>query len=200
MNKKKMFSYTVLLLLLALLLVACGGSNNEEANTGNESDNTTANTANETANTSDDSGEAGEAVTIRYALWDSAQQPAYEACAAAFHEQNPNITVAVEQAGWDDYWNTVQTGFIAGDTPDVFTDHLAKYPEFAVKEQIMDLQPLVERDAVDTTIYLPGLADLWVREGKRYGLPKDWDTIAVVYNADMLAAAGIDPIVMKDWT
>jgi multiple sugar transport system substrate-binding protein len=34
----------------------------------------------------------------------------------------------------------------------------------------------------------------------RYGLPKDWDTIAVFYNADMFEAAGIDPAVMKDWT
>jgi multiple sugar transport system substrate-binding protein len=39
-----------------------------------------------------------------------------------------------------------------------------------------------------------------VREGKRYGLPKDWDIIAVFYNADLLTAAGIDPAIMKDWT
>jgi multiple sugar transport system substrate-binding protein len=143
---------------------------------------------------------AGEVVTIRYTMWDSAQLPVYQQCADAFQAKNPNIKVSVEQQGWDDYWNAIQTGFVAGDAPDVFTDHLAKYPEFAVKEQIMDIEPLVKRDGVDTSVYLPGLADLWVREGKRYGLPKDWDTIAVFYNADMLEKAGIDPAVMKDWT
>lgn len=190
---KKQFSLSILLLLiLALVLAACnsggGGATEEEA----------APTAEEAEAPA--AGTSGEVVTIRYSLWDSAQQPAYEQCATAFHEANPNIMVAVEQAGWDDYWNTIQTGFVSGDAPDVFTDHLAKFPEFAQKEQIVDIQPLVERDGVDTSIYIDGLADLWVRQGKRYGLPKDWDTIAVVYNADMLEAAGIDPAIMEDWT
>ncbi len=140
------------------------------------------------------------AVELRYMLWDSAQQPAYEACAAAFTAKNPNIAVKVEQAGWDDYWNTIQTGFVSGTAPDVFTDHLAKFPEFAVKEQIMDINPMVAQDKVDTSVYLSGLADLWVREGKRYGLPKDWDTIAIIYNKDMLEKAGIDPKTMETWT
>ncbi len=143
---------------------------------------------------------AAAAVTIRYGLWDANQQPAYETCATEFTKQNPNITVKVEQLGWDDYWNGVQTGMVSGTAPDVFTDHLAKFPEFAVKQQILDLQAFVDADKVDTNQYLPGLADLWVREGKRYGLPKDWDTIAIVYNADMLAKAGIDPAALNDLT
>ncbi|MDX1523586.1 MAG: sugar ABC transporter substrate-binding protein, partial [Anaerolineae bacterium] len=143
---------------------------------------------------------SGEAVEIRYGLWDSAQQPAYEQCAAEFTSANPNITVKVEQSGWDDYWSTIQTGMVAGNAPDVFTNHLAKYPEFASKNQIVDIQPLVERDGVPTDIYIGELAELWTREGKRYGLPKDWDTIAIFYNKGMLEEAGIDPAVMEDWT
>ena len=90
--------------------------------------------------------------------------------------------------------------FVTGDAPDVFTNHLAKYPEFVALEQLVDIQPLVERDGAPTDIYYPGLAELWVKDGARYGLPKDWDTVAVVYNADMLEAAGIDPAVMDEWT
>ena len=196
---KKHFSLSIFLLLVfALLLVACGGGG---SGTEEEAQATSA-PADQPAEEADTPAEEvlGEVVTIRYSLWDSAQQPAYEQCAAAFNEANPNIIVAVEQAGWDDYWNTIQTGFVGGDAPDVFTDHLAKYPEFAAKEQIVDIQPLVERDGVDTGVYIEGLADLWARQGKRYGLPKDWDTIAVVYNADMLEAAGIDPAIMEEWT
>jgi len=201
MNLKKLLPYTILLLLLALLFAACGGggATEEDAEPADSATEEEAAPAEEEAEAPAEEA-AGEPVTIRYALWDSAQQPAYEACAAAFQEANPNITVAVEQAGWDDYWNTIQTGFVSGDAPDVFTDHLAKFPEFAVKEQIMDIQPWVDRDGVDTGMYITGLADLWVREGKRYGLPKDWDTIAVVYNAEMLEAAGIDPAIMETWT
>ena len=50
-------------------------------------------------------------------------------------------------------------------------------------DQLVDVQPWVERDSVPTDIYYPGLADLWVKDGARYGLPKDWDTVAVIYNA-----------------
>ena len=80
---------------------------------------------------------------------------------------------------------------IGGTAPDVFTDHLAKYPEFASKNQLVDIQPYIDRDKVDLSVYLSGLADLWGRDGKRFGLPKDWDTIAIVYNKDMLDKAGV---------
>jgi multiple sugar transport system substrate-binding protein len=80
---------------------------------------------------------------------------------------------------------------VAGTAPDVFTDHLAKYPEFAAKEQLVDIEPYVQRDGVDMGVYLGELADLWARDGKRFGLPKDWDTIAIVTNLDAIEAAGV---------
>ncbi len=183
--KKHLISVAMLVIILSLVMTACGGGAAP----------TTAPGSNQPAESS-----SGNPVTIRYVLWDSAQQPAYEQCATAFQAKNPNITIQIEQSGWDDYWNNIQTGFVSGNAPDVFTDHLAKYPEFASKNQLVDLQPLVERDNVDTSMYIKGLADLWTREGKRFGLPKDWDTIAVFYNKDMLDKAGVDPAVMKDWT
>ena len=143
---------------------------------------------------------AQDGVSIRYVLWDTNQLPAYQQCADAFMAANPGITVNVEQLGWDDYWTAITTGFISGDAPDVFTDHLAKYPEFVALEQLVDLQPLVERDGVATDIYYPGLAELWAKDGARYGLPKDWDTIAVVYNQSLFEAAGVDPAIMDEWT
>ncbi|MBZ0284406.1 MAG: sugar ABC transporter substrate-binding protein [Anaerolineae bacterium] len=143
---------------------------------------------------------AQDGVTIKYVLWDTNQLPSYQQCAEVFQAANPGITIAIEQLGWDDYWTGITTGFISGEAPDVFTNHLAKYPEFVVLEQLADIQPLVDRDGVATDIYYPGLADLWARDGKRYGLPKDWDTVAVVYNKAMLEAAGIDPAIMQEWT
>ena len=60
--------------------------------------------------------------------------------------------------------------FVGGTAPDVFTNHLAKYPEYASKKVILDIEPLVKRDNVDTKMYLGELANLWTREGKRFGL------------------------------
>lgn len=137
---------------------------------------------------------------IKYVLWDANQFPAYQQCAVAFQEQNPEIQVDIEQLGWDDYWTNLTTGFVSGTAPDVFTNHLAKYPEFVTNEQLVDVQPLVEQDGVDVDNYIGELAALWQKDGARYGLPKDWDTIAVFYNKTMLEEAGIDPAVMEDWT
>lgn len=153
--------FNVILLVLAVMLAAVGGAS------------------------------AQDDVTIRYWLWDTNQQPPYEECAAQFMEANPNITIEIEQRGWGDYWTAVTSGFVTGDAPDVFTNHLARYPEFVELEQIIDIQPWVERDGVATDIYYPGLAELWSRDGARYGLPKDWDTVAVIYNAEALEAAGV---------
>lgn len=137
------------------------------------------------------SGPALAETTIDYWLWDALQAPHYQACADALHAKKPGITVKLTQYGWNDYWTTLSIGFISGEAPDVFADHLRSYPEFVANSQIMDLTPLIERDRVDTGIYTPGLLELWTREGKVYGLPKDWDTIALVYNKAMLDKAGV---------
>ncbi|MBT2515205.1 sugar ABC transporter substrate-binding protein [Arthrobacter sp. ISL-30] len=138
---------------------------------------------------------------INYWLWDANQLPAYKQCADDFTKANPDITVKITQRGWDDYWSTLTNGFVAGTAPDVFTNHLAKYPEYAKKKQLLALNDAVEKDNIDLSQYNEGLADLWVDEdGKRYGLPKDWDTIALFYNKKMAADAGITEEQMKNLT
>jgi len=140
------------------------------------------------------STDSASGTTISYGLWDSNQLPAYQQCAKDFQAANPDITVKIEQAGWDDYWNKINTGFVSGKTYDVFTSHLAFYPEFMLNEQILPLDDYIKADKVDTDIYQPGLADLWKSpEGKQYGLPKDFDTIALFYNQQLTDAAGITP-------
>ncbi len=134
----------------------------------------------------------GKAVTIRYQLWDSAQLPAYEAAAKVFMEKNPNIKIEISQLGWDDYWTGLQTEMVGGTAGDVFTDHLAKYVDFASKNQLVDLKPYIERDNVDMSIYMNDLEKLWqTKDGKTYGLPKDWDTIAIIYNKSITDKAGV---------
>jgi multiple sugar transport system substrate-binding protein len=142
-----------------------------------------------------------QAVTeITYWLWDENQPPAYQACADAFEKQNPDIKIKITQTGWMDYWNALSTAFVSGTAPDVITDHLARYPEFIQNNLLVDLTPLIARDNVPTNIYFGGLVKVWGRDGKQYGLPKDWDTIAVVYNKAILDKAGIDPNSLSNLT
>jgi multiple sugar transport system substrate-binding protein len=135
---------------------------------------------------------------IDYWLWDANQLPAYQQCATDFHAANPDLTVKITQRGWDDYWSTLTNSFVAGTAPDVFTDHLSKFADFANKKQLLPLDDAVKNDKIDTGQYIAGLADLWVgQDGKRYGLPKDWDTVGMFYNKTMTAAAGLSDDAMK---
>ncbi len=138
-------------------------------------------------------GESADGVvTINYTLWDANQLPAYEKCAQEFMAANPDIRIEITQLGWDDYWTGLQTDMVAGLAADVFTNHLAKYPDFASKGQLVDLSEYIKRDGFDTSGYMNNLDSLWTTEdGRHFGLPKDWDTIAVVYNSDKLDEAGI---------
>ncbi|MFF2268562.1 ABC transporter substrate-binding protein [Cellulosimicrobium cellulans] len=148
------------------------------------------------------SGSGGSGEEISYWLWDSNQVPAYQACAAAFTEENPDVTVKIEQFAWDDYWTKLTASFVGGSGPDVFVDHLSKYGEFAAQGQIVALDELVEKDSVDTTIYAEGLIDPWrYADGSLYGLPKDWDTTAFFYNEALVADAGYtaDDLWAADW-
>lgn len=178
--QKKFAPIVILLILLSLIVSACGAAPAAPAAAPAESGGEAAAPA-----------ASAEAVEIDYWLWDSNQLPAYQKCADNFMAQNPNIKVTITQSGWGDYWDGIQTGMVAGTAPDVFTDHLAKYPEFAAKEQLVDIQSLVERDGVDVGVYLGELADLWARDGARFGLPKDWDTIAIVVNTPAIEEAGV---------
>ncbi len=124
-----------LLVVAALTIAACGGDDDssEPADSGAED---TGSASSGSAGDDDAAPTAsGDAVSISYSLWDANQLPAYESCATAFNEANPNISVEVTQQGWDDYWTGITTGFVSDSAPDVFTNHLARYPEFAETDQ-----------------------------------------------------------------
>ena len=85
----------------------------------------------------------------------------------------PIFKIQISQFGWTDYWSKLQTGFTAGTAPDVFTDHLAYFPTFVAKGQVMNIQPLVDSGTmVDRASTYLALADLLARDGKRYGLQR----------------------------
>ena len=149
--------------------------------------------------TSDDEA-AGGPVTLNYWLWDDNQMASYQACADAFHTANPEITVKITQNAWTQYWQNLTTQLASGEAPDVWTNQGSYYPQFVSSNQILDIQPFVDADKVDVNQYQSGLADLFTKDGKRYGLPKDWDTMALVYNVEQLKKQGIDAAALKELT
>lgn len=145
--------------------------------------------------------DAGGSGVIDYWLWDNNQLPAYQKCAQMFEQENPGQEVHISQTGWDSYWTKLTAGFIAGTGPDVFTNHVSKYPQFTELEVLAPLDELPATAAVDPDDFQAGLADLWTGpDGHQYGMPKDWDTIAMFYNADLLAEAGFSAADLDGWS
>ncbi|WP_439689062.1 ABC transporter substrate-binding protein [Curtobacterium sp. SP.BCp] len=134
---------------------------------------------------------SGVTGTVSYWLWDANQLPAYQAVAKAFERENPDIRIKITQLGWADYWTKLTAGFIAGTAPDVFTDHLSKFPQFADLDVLYKLDELEATSSIRDDDYQSGLAQLWKgKDGHRYGSPKDWDTIAMFYDEKVIAKAG----------
>ncbi|MCU1446112.1 sugar ABC transporter substrate-binding protein [Cryobacterium sp.] len=144
-------------------------------------------------------GNASSEISLDYWLWEALQVPGYQKCAAAFEEANPGIHVRVTQYGWGDYWQKLTASLVAGAGPDVFTDHLTKYPEFVSRGVLLPLDDLEATKGFDGSVYQEGLADLWVgQDGAQYGMPKDFDTIAMFYNNDVLEDAGMTAADLDD--
>jgi multiple sugar transport system substrate-binding protein len=138
---------------------------------------------------------------IEYWLWDSAQQPGYQKCADAFEKANPGLRIHISQYGWDAYWSKLTAGFIADTAPDVFTDHLSKFAQYVDLKVLRPLDDLGPTSDIQDGDYQEGLAELWKgQDGKRYGAPKDWDTIAMFYDGAALKAAGVDPAELQSLT
>ncbi|SPL91409.1 N-Acetyl-D-glucosamine ABC transport system, sugar-binding protein [[Actinomadura] parvosata subsp. kistnae] len=137
-------------------------------------------------------------VTIDYWLWDTAQQPQYQACADAFHKANPQYTVKITQYGWDDYWNTLTTAFVSGTAPDVFVGHLSRYPELAAQARSSpwtNTSPRTRWTCRSTRTACRPVG----RQGRQtVRAAKDFDTVAVIYNTDLLKKAGIKPEEMAE--
>ncbi|ASK67186.1 sugar ABC transporter substrate-binding protein [Brachybacterium avium] len=139
------------------------------------------------------------ATQIDYWLWDANQLPAYSAAIDLFMQKNPDVFVRVTQLGWDDYWTKLTASFVAEAGPDAFTDHLARYPEFLKLGVISPLDGLGPLDEIPPEQFQEGLQELWTgQDGTRYGIPKDYDTIAVMYDTAMLEEEGLSPDDLQD--
>ncbi|MEE1759938.1 ABC transporter substrate-binding protein [Streptomyces sp. SP18BB07] len=140
-------------------------------------------------------GTGASSNTVTYWLWDANQLPAYRACAEGFEKENPGLKVQISQLGWSDYWTKLTAGFIAGTQPDVFTDHIQKFGQFADLEVLEPLDDL----GIEDSDYQPGLAANWIgQDGHRYGSPKDWDTVALFYNKELAKDAGLTADELND--
>ena len=125
---------------------------------------------------------SGSTVTLTYALWDPHEQVGYQQSIAEFEKLHPNIKVDIENIPYGNYEQKMIAEFITGGAPDLFWVNTPWLATFIKDGMLTNLTPLIKASHIDMSQYYPQLVALHSRGSAIYGLPKDWDTIALYYN------------------
>ena len=132
--------------------------------------------------------------TITMQIWDTAQRDGMQALADAYHEQNPDVTVEIQVTSWDEYWTKLEAAATSNTLPDVFWMHTNYILQYADNGMLADLTDLYADESA--TYYTDHYSDVSISnasgsDGKIYGVPKDKDTVGLVYNKEMFDAANV---------
>jgi len=128
------------------------------------------------------SSNSGGTVTLTYALWDPHEQVGYQQSIAEFEKLHPDIKVDIENIPYGSYEQKITAEFITGGAPDLFWVNTPWLGTFIKDGILTDLTPLIKASRINMAQYYPQLVAMHSKDGKIYGLPKDWDTIALYYN------------------
>jgi multiple sugar transport system substrate-binding protein len=135
---------------------------------------------------------SADRTTVSVRIWDDQVAKAYDASFAEFEQQNPDIDVKLTVIPWADYWQKLRTDVAGKSVDDIFWVDGGNYPVYADAGALLDIDETLGADAA--TAWSPAVVDQYTRGGVLWGVPQLADPgIAVYYNADLLAAAGISP-------
>lgn len=167
----------VLALAMALALVACGGGSSKPAEGGSTG-----------GNAGGDAAPAGGSLTIN--IWDSNQQAGIQEICNDWSKES-GVDVKVEVVSWDSYWTLLESGASGGTLPDVFWMHSDYAQIYMENDILLDLTDRIAADGIDLGLYYPDIVAIYQSGGKTYALPKDHDTIALLYNKALFDQAGV---------
>ncbi|MBQ6388426.1 MAG: sugar ABC transporter substrate-binding protein [Mogibacterium sp.] len=173
---------TILLsVVMALSLAACGGNTD-----------TSTSEAEPTAD-----GYTTDTLTVN--IWDSNQQEGLQKIADEWSEQS-GVKVNIEVISWVEYWTLLEAGASGGELPDVFWMHINEAEKYMDNGVLLDLDDYIAADdKIDLANYYEGIVDIYQHDGNQYALPKDHDTIALLYNKAIFDKYGVD-YPTDDWT
>lgn len=143
--------------------------------------------------------------TLEYWIWDNNQLPAVERIVEAFQARHPGIAVNVSVVGWSEYWERSVVAIVGGSGPDVFWMTMYDLISWIERGLIEDLTARIENDPVAARNFnemWPILRQAYTYKGRIWGMPRDFDSIAVIYNKSYAAEAGLPELSAVDdqWT
>jgi len=191
--KKKALSVLLMTVMGAALLAGCGSSSGS-GSTGAGSAATTgaAEAGTETASASDGSA-------LQVDIWDNNQLDGLQQIADEWTKTS-GVPVKINVITWDQYWTLLEAGASGGQMPDVFWMHSNTAQMYMENDMLLNLDDYIAKDdAIDLSNYYDGIVSLYSSNGHQYALPKDHDTIALLYNQAIFDKYGVDTPT-DDWT
>lgn len=123
-------------------------------------------------------------VTVR--LWDEQVAGAYRESFEQFSRANPGVEVRTTLVSYASYFDTLRTDVAGGGADDIFWINNSHFAEYADNGRLMPIPVSADWD--------PSVVGQFTRGGVLWGVPQLTDAgIALYYNAELLAAAGVTP-------
>ena len=181
---KKLLSFGLVATVAAMTLAGCGGSNSASGSSNGGASNDAGAAANA-------SGKAGSMSEIKVNIWDNNQKAGLQKIADEWSQES-GIKVSIEVVDWDNYWTLLEAGASGGEMPDVFWMHSNTAQMYMENGILLDLTDYIAKDGIKADDYYDGIWKLYQSGGKQYALPKDHDTIALLYNKAIFDKYGVD--------
>lgn len=133
-------------------------------------------------------------VKLTFQIWDNAQREGMQAVADAYCQQNPGVSIQVQVTSWDEYWTKLEAAAESNQLPDIFwmhTNEILKYADYGMLADLTDLYAEEDPDYYGKYFSEISVDNARGSNGRIYGIPKDKDTVCLVYNKEMFDAAGV---------
>jgi multiple sugar transport system substrate-binding protein len=139
-------------------------------------------------------------VTIKYAFWGNPDAIGVEQdIIDAFEESHPTIKVEPIVSGYSDYNSKIMTMIAGGMSPDVMRIDSYNFADFTALNAVENLDPYIERDGFDLSIYPVASIEEATVNGNVYALPWATAPLYMLVNLNAFEKAGID-LPSYDWT
>jgi multiple sugar transport system substrate-binding protein len=132
---------------------------------------------------------------------DAAEKAAYEQLVAAFERTHQGVDVTlIHIPGQSDYRRRLAADFAAGTPADVVLLNYRRYAAFAARGALEPLGPYLQRSAlIQPSDFYPQALDPFYWQGTLACIPQNLSSLAVYYNKDLFAAAGV-PLPQPSWS
>jgi multiple sugar transport system substrate-binding protein len=128
-------------------------------------------------------------ITVR--LWDEQVAAAYRKSFAVFARTHPDIEVHTNVVSYSTYFTTLRTDVAGGSADDIFWVSNAYLAGYADSGRLVDIGKALGPKAASG--WEPSVVQQFTRGQTLWAVPQLTDAgIALYYNADLLAAAGVD--------